>query len=175
MRLTRTTILAAVIALFGSSCSTSSKTSFTPIPQSTVEYLWRNPLPTPPFIGWLYTVTEPDSGYEQAICIGIRENIVWEQGDWGGDVHERIQRTTIVRIDGEIVPATFMVFGTAVSILATQVGNQPPEQIGSVGGTRLCVDATYLSTGVHLATIEFSSRSGIQYRHEWAFFRPGAD
>jgi hypothetical protein len=112
---------------------------------------------------------------EQSICIGIKEIIVWEQGDWGGDVHERIQRTTIVRIDGEIVPATFSVFGTALAILATQVGNQPPEQIGSVGGTVVCVDATYLSTGVHLATIEFSSRSGIQYRHEWAFVRPDAD
>lgn len=172
MKYVQSCILAASITVVLCSCSSGSRITFTPVPQSTVEFLWRNPLPTPSIVWEIFTIAEPQLGFEHAICMNINQNSIWEPGDWDGDISRRIQRTAVTRIDGEIVPAVFVEFGTAIGVFAPQIGDEPPERIGSHGGTTsVCFDAEIRDPGVHLASIEFYSRSGIRYEHTWAFMR----
>jgi hypothetical protein len=110
-------------------CSSQVQEDFTPVPQPTVEYLWNHPIATPQFV-MSVTTDAGRSGFEQDICANIREGAIWEKGEFGSDVYNRIQKSTTARFDGKVM-GNLVFYQSTVNI---DEFNSQKQVIGSHGG-----------------------------------------
>jgi hypothetical protein len=132
----------------------------TPIPPATMQALQQNPLPTPAYVHMLSTVVTPSAW---TCMVDLRTPIIWETGEFDDDVTNRMQRTLRLTIDGQrIYDVTF----AELNLLVRYNSQNTP--VGSHSSNmRICVESISLTSGAHHAVLEFSSRSGNVYRHEW--------
>jgi hypothetical protein len=99
----------------------------------------------------------------------VREGAIWESGEFGSDVYGRIQNSTLVRFDGKVV-GDLRFYQSTVNI---DEFNSQKQIIGSHGGgVSVCFNISNPSQGTHLAMIEITSKSGVQYSHTWALKIP---
>ncbi len=119
----------------------------------TAESLMRQPAPTPD-----YMFVEPFPGKvgpAERICVDLLSNRLREPGDKSDALSLHLERNTRLILDGQLIPEKYL-----ASFLITGLGGA-----GILSG---CFSVN-LALGLHIATIQVTSTSGVLYSYTWAF------
>lgn len=147
--------------------SCSSMNAITPLPDSGAAELTGEEYPPPEFISYTTDSSDEFDTGTQDICAAINEYHVWEVGDFGNAVSESIQKHARVFVNGQQVGNLKFRIDAAAYIRFSESNRA---ELGSHNvSTNLCFDASALSDGIYIVTLQFLSTSGQGYSHTWIF------
>ncbi|MBI5931662.1 MAG: hypothetical protein HY862_20300 [Chloroflexi bacterium] len=136
----------------------------------TAEYLLKNPQLLPNFITSIKYNLNAENGSEKLMCLNIWQHALWELGIFAEDLDKYIRRDSQIMIDNELFPID--------EFNMQPVGLWHPvyengKLIGSYGDvTNICVNVTYIDSGVHLGSIRLLISPATEYSYLWAFHTP---
>lgn len=134
----------------------------------TAEYLVKNPQPLPDFITSIEYDLNPENGSEKLMCLNIWQHPLWEPGIFAEELDQYIRRDSQIMIDNKLFPID--------EFNMQPIGSWHPvyddgKLIGSYGDiTNICVDASYIDSGVHLGFIRIFTSTATEYSYSWAFY-----
>jgi hypothetical protein len=137
-------------------------------PAYSAQELWTNPLPKPDVIRNVETKTISRNDGKQSLCVDLNTGLLWQPGDEGESILNKIFETFGVTVDGQIVSRrNFQISEVATLIIRRDdKGNVS----GSHGGPiTICIFVPELTGELHTATIRFENTKRTIFIHEWAF------
>jgi hypothetical protein len=132
----------------------------------TAESLMRQPAPAPDFA---FVGPFPGKvGPAERICVDLLPGRFWEPGDESEELSPHLAKNTKLLLDGQpISPAyreSFVWTGPGI-----RKSDGKGNLIGSHGGSVAGCFSVNLALGLHIATIQVLSTSGVLYSYTWAF------
>ena len=142
-------------------------------PMGTTEYAAWIQTPQPDYIaGASKTPTNGDVG-AHAVCAGIWEASVWQPGDEGYDIRSAFQSSARILINGHQVQQ--LKFVVLENLGAVTRYDKNGKSLGSYSGPdAACFDASNMVPSSYIATLQFTSTSGMGYSYSWLLTVPSA-
>jgi len=102
-------------------------------------------------------------------CKEINQDIIWESGNTVRELQDKIIDSLQLTIDDDIVYTSYQAV-KGISLAGIHLFDDNHNIIGSTGGViTVCSNLDDLSSGQHLAKIQFTSLSNELYEYIWLF------
>lgn len=148
-----------LLVFFVAACRSQDK----PVIQTTAQSLLNNPVATPGFVVDSSGRQNPDE------CIEISQRAIWESGDTLNSLQDHLIQSIRITVDNSIELSSEEAV-VSVHLAGEHIFGSEGEIIGSTGGPiAVCVPSSGLSSGLHIATVRFTSTSGDVYEYTWVF------
>ncbi len=133
----------------------------------TAETLLNNPPPAPPFVDSLEPGPSAVVERPRSIHFAIVESGLWEPGDTSEELVRRVRSSLRFTLDGQVVPLKKDLL-IATGMLIRKYDDRG-EFLGSHGGHVETSVPVNLAEGLHVATVEVSTRSDAVRSYSWVF------
>lgn len=125
---------------------------------------WDNETPLP---DWIQFIDDSFSN-SNMIYVQIVEEAIWEPGDTANGLGQRIGKTLTIQVDGVEIPDS-EIFALGEFAPPTQVFDETGSLIGSHADIVHLYFTVNVPPGVHTATIQITSTSGVIHSYSWEF------
>jgi hypothetical protein len=142
--------------------------SFSP----TAESLMNRPLPTPDYM--TFSPFPGKIGPAEKICLEIYPSEIWEPGDSADVLDNHIDANMTLWLDRQQMSRQFREPFFRIGILIDKYDGNG-KFAGSHGGPIYGCYSVNLAVGLHIASFEIVSTSGVRYLYTWAFHVTSTD